>query len=67
MDWQLDKSKSWGQSWRYNLNSTANPAHLVHFSGKMGWIGTAVYLAGSSKMAPQDFDFFNCHVFQLFI
>ena len=26
--WQLKKSKSWGPFWSYQLNSTANPAHL---------------------------------------
>ena len=30
--WQLNKSKSWS----YQLNSTANFAHLAHFSGKYG-------------------------------
>ena len=26
--WQLKESKSWGPFWSYQLNSTANPAHL---------------------------------------
>ena len=29
--WQLKKSKSWGPFWSYQLNSTANSAHLAHF------------------------------------
>ena len=28
------KSKSWGLFWSYQLNSTANLAHLAHFPGK---------------------------------
>ena len=31
------KSKSWGPFWSYQLNSTANSAHLAHFWGK--WAG----------------------------
>ena len=38
--WQLKKSKSWGPFWSYQLNSTANLAHLAHFLGK--WAGLAV-------------------------
>ena len=33
--WQL-------KFWSYQLNSTANPAHLPHKVGQMGWIGSAV-------------------------
>ena len=40
--WQLKKSKSWGPFWSYQLNSTANPAHLPQKLGQMGWIGSAV-------------------------
>ena len=29
--WQLKKSKYWGPFWSYQLNSTANSAHLAHF------------------------------------
>ena len=29
--WQLKKIKSWGPFWSYQLNSTANSAHLAHF------------------------------------
>ena len=32
--WQLKKSKSWGPFWSYQLNSTANSAHLAHFCGE---------------------------------
>ena len=38
--WQLKQSKSWGPFWSYQLNSTANSAHLAHFRGK--WAGLAV-------------------------
>ena len=41
--WPLKKSKSWGLFWSYQLNSTANSAHLAHFH----------------QNGPQDFDFFN--------
>ena len=34
--WQLKKSKSWGPFWSYQLNSTANPAHLPQRMGQMG-------------------------------
>ena len=47
----IEKSKSWGPFWSYQRDSSTNPVHLAHFWGKMGWIGTAVYLAGSSKTA----------------
>ena len=47
--WQLKKSKFWGPFWSYQLNSTANPAHLPQKLGQMGWIGSAV----SSKTAPR--------------
>ena len=43
--WQLKKSKSWEPFWSYQLNSTANPAHLPQ-----NW---QCYLAGSSKTAPR--------------
>ena len=39
---QLKKSKSWGPFWSYQLNSTANPAHLPQNLGQMGWIGSAL-------------------------
>ena len=32
--WQLKKSKSWGPFCSYQLNSTANSAHLAHFHGE---------------------------------
>ena len=40
--WQLKKSKSWGLFRSYQLNSTANLAHLPRKLCKMGWIGSAV-------------------------
>ena len=49
--WQLKKSKSWGPFWSYQLNSTANLAHLAHFLGKRAG------LAGLQN-GPQDFSVF---------
>ena len=31
----IKKSKSWGLFWNYQLNSTANSAHLAHFRGEL--------------------------------
>ena len=42
--WQLKKIKSLGPFWSYQLNSTANPAHLPQTLGQMGWIGSVVLL-----------------------
>ena len=50
--WQLKKSKSWGPFWSYQLNSTANPAHL-----HQNWPNWQCCLADSSKMAPRIFIF----------
>jgi hypothetical protein len=36
----IEKIKSWGQFRSYQLNNTANLAHLAHFLGK--WTGLAV-------------------------
>ena len=41
--WQLKKSKSWVPFWSYQLNSTANSAHLAHF-----WVKWAVLAMLSS-------------------
>ena len=49
--WQLKKSKSWGPFWSYQINSTANPAHLPQ-NGPNG-LNWQCYLAGSSKTAPR--------------
>jgi hypothetical protein len=38
--WQLKKSKSWGPFWSYQLNSSANPAHLPQKLAK--WAELAV-------------------------
>ena len=43
--WPLKKSKSWGPFWSYQLNSSANPAHLPQIR--------QCCLAGSSKTAPR--------------
>ena len=49
--WQLKISKSWGPFWSYQLNSTANLAHLPRNRAK--WAELAVLVAGSSKTAPK--------------
>ena len=48
------KSKSWWLFWNYQLNSTANSAHLAHFRGK--WAGLAVLVA---PKRPPGFWFFS--------
>ena len=55
---QLNKSKSWGPFWSYQVNSSQHCqfSPFIKKIGKMGWIGRA-----------QDFDFFNCHGCQTFI
>ena len=45
---QLKKWKSWEPFWSYQLNSTANPAHLPQ-----NWPNWQCCLAGSSKTAPR--------------
>ena len=49
--WQLKKSKSWEPFWSYQLNSTANPAHLPQNWAKLAKLQCCV--AGSSKTAPR--------------
>ena len=63
--WPLKKSKSWGPFWSYQLNSTANLAHLAHFLGK--WAGLAVLFSWYLQNGPQDFVFFNCQGCQTFL
>ena len=48
----IEKSKSWGSFWSYQLDSTANPAHLLPENGpnRLNW---QCFLAGSSKTAPR--------------
>ena len=48
---QLEKRKSWGPFLSYQLNSTANPAHLPWKWAK--WAHWQCCLAGSSKTAPR--------------
>ena len=60
--WQLKKLKSWGPFWSYQLNSTANPAHLPQ-----NWAKLTVLCSWQLQNGPQDFDFFNCHECRLFI
>ena len=44
----IEESKSWGPFWSYQLNSTANPAHLPQ-----NWPNWPCYLADSLKTAPR--------------
>ena len=53
--WQLKKIKSLGPFWSYQLNSTANPAHLPQFGPN--WPNRQYYLAGSSKTTSRIFIF----------
>ena len=57
--WQLKKSKSWMPFWSYQLNSTANPAHLPQNWAKLA--KSAVLFRQSLQNGTQNFDFFNCH------
>ena len=50
--WQLKKSKSWGPFWSYQLNSTANPAHLPQNWAKLAK-SVVLFLAGSTKAVPR--------------
>ena len=63
--WQLKKSKSWGPFWSYQLNSSANPAHLPQKRAK--WAELAVLFSWQLQNGTQGFDFFNCHWCRLFI
>ena len=64
---QLKKSKSWEPFGSYQLNSTANPAHLPQNrpNFEMNGLDWQCCLDGSSKTVPRIFifsstDFFNC-------
>ena len=59
-DCNWKKSKSWGPFWSYQLNSTANPAHLPWKWAK--WAGLAVLFSW-----PPGFWFSNCYGCQTFI
>ena len=48
---QLKKSKSWKPFRSYQLNSTANPAHLPQNWAKLAK-SAVLFIAGSSKTAP---------------
>ena len=56
---QLKKWKSWGPFWSYQLNSTANPAHLPQnwAEFEVNGLEWQCCLAGSSKRAPRIFIF----------
>ena len=60
---QLKKWKSWELFWSYQLNSTANPAHLPQNWAKLAESAVLFSLQNGS----QDFDFFICHGCRLFI
>ena len=53
--WPLKKSKSWGPFWSYQLNSTANPAHLPQNWAKfeVNGLDWQCCLAGSSLRTPR--------------
>ena len=62
---QLKKSKSWEPFGSYQLNSTANPAHLP-----LNWARLAkqaVLFSWQLQKGSQDFDCFNCHGCRIFI
>ena len=56
---QLKKWKSWEPFWSYQLNSTANPAHLPQIwpNIEVNGLDWQCCLAGSSKRAPRIFIF----------
>ena len=54
---QLKKWKSWEPFWSYQLNNTANPAHLPQKCAGPNWLNWQWCLPGSSKMAPSIFIF----------
>ena len=63
--WQLKESKSWEPFRSYQLNSTANSAHLAKNWAKLAkW---AVLFRWQLLYGSQDFDSFNCHRCRLFI
>jgi hypothetical protein len=50
--WQWKKSKSWRPFWSYQLDSTANSAHLPK-----KWAKLAVLFSWQLQNSPQDFFF----------
>ena len=62
---QLKKSKSWEPFWSYQLNSTANPAHIPQNWAKLA--KSAALFSWQLQHGSQDFDFFNWHGCRLFI
>ena len=52
-----NKNPGWGPFWSYQLNSTANSAHLARFWGK--WADWHCFLVGSSNVRPPGFWFFQ--------
>ena len=62
---QLKKLKSWESLWSYQLNSTANPAHLPQNWAKLA--KSAVLFSWWLQKGSQDFEAFNCNGSRLFI
>ena len=56
---QLKKWKSWELFCSYQINSTANPAHLPQNRAKLA--KSPVLFSWKLQNGSQDFDFFNCH------
>ena len=66
--WHSEQSKkitSWGPFWSYQLNRTANLAHLPRNQAE--WAELAVFFSCYFQNSPLDFDFFNYHGCQTFI
>ena len=61
----IKRLRFWGPFWSYQLNSTANSAHLARFLGK--WAKLAVLFGLQFQNGPQDFNFFNCSGCPIFI
>ena len=62
---QLKKSKSWEPLRSYQLNSTANQAHLPQNQAKLA--KSAALFSWQIQNGSQDFDFFNCNGCRTFI
>ena len=54
--WQLKKSKSCKPFWSYQLDSTANSAHLPE-----KWAKLAVLFRCKLQNGSQDFNLLDCH------
>ena len=63
--WQLKKSKFWEPLRSYQLNSTADQAHLPQNWTKLAKL--AVLFSWQLQKGAPNFDFFNCHGCLIFI